>query len=63
MKNLERVETFLAVATHGGFRSAAKHTGLSQPAVTQHVKQLEQSLNVNLVNRNNAGSTLTVGTR
>lgn len=59
MKNLERVETFLAVATHGGFRSAAKHTGLSQPAVTQHVKQLEQSLNVNLVNRNNAGSTLT----
>jgi molybdate transport repressor ModE-like protein len=59
MINLERVATFLAVATCGGFREAAKNTGLSQPAVTQHVKRLEQSLNVNLITRNNAGSTLT----
>jgi DNA-binding transcriptional LysR family regulator len=57
--NLERVATFLAVVNQGGFREAAKHTGLSQPAVTQHVKRLEESLNVNLIVRSNAGSTLT----
>jgi molybdate transport repressor ModE-like protein len=57
--DLERVATFLAVARYGGFREAAKHTGLSQPAVTQHVKRLEQSLNVSLIDRSNAGSTLT----
>ena len=59
MINLERVVTFLAVVNRGGFREAAKYTGLSQPAVTQHVKRLEESLNVNLIVRNNAGSTLT----
>lgn len=60
MIDLERVATFLAVAKYGGFREAARHTGLSQPAVTQHVKRLEQSLNVPLISRSNAGSTLTV---
>lgn len=60
MINLERVATFLAVAAHGGFREAAKHTGLSQPSVTQHVKRLEKSLNVTLIDRNNAGSKLTL---
>lgn len=59
MIHLERVATFLAVATSGGFREAAKRTGLSQPAVTQHLKRLENALNVNLIDRNNAGSTLT----
>jgi DNA-binding transcriptional LysR family regulator len=57
--DLERVATFLAVARFGGFREAARHTGLSQPAVTQHVKRLEQSLNVILIDRSNAGSKLT----
>ncbi|HQT26843.1 MAG TPA: LysR family transcriptional regulator, partial [Burkholderiales bacterium] len=59
MIKLERVATFLAVAKFGGFREAAKKTGLSQPAVTQHVKRLEQSLNVNLIERKNVGSRLT----
>jgi molybdate transport repressor ModE-like protein len=57
--DLERVATFLAVVRCGGFRDAARHTGLSQPAVTQHVKRLEQSLNAILIDRSNAGSTLT----
>lgn len=59
MIDLERVATFLAVARYGGFREAAKRMGLSQSAVTQHVKRLEQSLNVILIDRSNAGSTLT----
>ncbi len=59
MIHLERVATFLALAASGGFREAAKRTGLSQPTVTQHLKWLEQALNVTLIDRNNAGSTLT----
>jgi DNA-binding transcriptional LysR family regulator len=57
--NLERVTTFLAVAKHNGFREAAKHTGLSQSSVTQHVRRLEETLKVTLIERNHAGSVLT----
>ena len=42
--NLTYVESFLAVAQTGGFRQAARQTGLSQPAVSQHVGKLEQLL-------------------
>lgn len=59
MINLECVATFLAVAKHGGFREASKHTGLSQPTVSQHVRRLEQSLNASLIQRSNAGCALT----
>jgi DNA-binding transcriptional LysR family regulator len=57
--DLARVQTFLAVVQAGGFREAAKRTGLSQPAVSQHVQQLERSLNARLIDRSHAGSTLT----
>lgn len=59
MIDLECVATFLAVARQGGFREAARHTGLSQPAVSQQIKRLEASLKVALIQRNNAGCTLT----
>jgi len=59
MIDLECVATFLAVASQGGFREAARHTGLSQPAVTQQIKRLEKSLKVALIQRSNAGCTLT----
>lgn len=59
MIDLQHVTTFLAVVETGGFREAARRTRLSQPAVTQHVKQLERSLNVVLIERHPAGSALT----
>lgn len=59
MIKLECVATFLAVAKCGSFREAAKCIGISQSAVTQHVKRLEESLGVSLIVRNNAGSKLT----
>lgn len=59
MIGLDCVATFLAVASQGGFREAARHTGLSQPTVTQQMKRLEQSLQVSLIARSNAGCTLT----
>jgi len=57
--DLACVATFLSVAACSGFREAAKQTGLSQPAVTQHIKRLEQSLNASLIERKNGGCTLT----
>ena len=59
MIDLECAATFLEVARQGGFREAARLTGLSQPTVTQHIKRLEQSLKVTLIQRSNAGCTLT----
>lgn len=59
MIDLECVATFLNVVRHGGFREASKHSGLSQPTVSQHIRRLEQSLNASLIQRSNAGCTLT----
>ena len=59
MIDLDCVASFLAVASSGSFREAAQCVGLSQPAVTQHVKKLERSLNAILIDRGTAGSVLT----
>lgn len=59
MIDLDSVATFLAVAEAGGFREAAKASGLSQSTVTQHVKRLERSLHTVLIERSHAGCTLT----
>ena len=48
---LDQVETFLAVATFGGFHRAAEALRVSQPAVSARIKALEQSLGVPLFER------------
>jgi len=58
--DLERVATFIAVVKCGGFREAAKQTGLSQPTVTQHIKRLEQSLQARLIDRATMPQSLTL---
>lgn len=60
MIDLERVATFIAVVKCGGFREAAKQTGLSQPTVTQHIKRLEQSLQARLIDRATMPQSLTL---
>ena len=57
--NLTYVESFLAVATTGGFRQAAKQISLSQPTVSQHISKLEQLLKAALIVRKHSGCTLT----
>ncbi len=42
---------FDAVASNGGFTAAAADLGISQPAVSRHVAQLERQLGVTLVER------------
>ena len=41
--NIAQIRAFHAVAMHNGFSAAAQALGVSQPAVTQHIKALEES--------------------
>jgi DNA-binding transcriptional LysR family regulator len=51
---------FVAVAEECSFGKAAERIGISQPALSHQIKQLEDGLLVNLVIRSQAGATLTV---
>jgi DNA-binding transcriptional LysR family regulator len=55
---IDQVETFLAVATFGGFHRAAEALRISQPAVSARIKALEESLGVSLFARSRGGLTL-----
>lgn len=51
MLNLDHLHTFRLVVETGSFSAAADRLGLSQPAVSLHVKQLEASLKARLLER------------
>jgi LysR family transcriptional regulator, transcriptional activator of the cysJI operon len=46
-----RLKVFRAVAEHLNLRKAAEHLFLTQPAVTQQIKALEEDLGVRLFDR------------
>jgi len=48
---LRQMEVFLAVARAGSFRGATERLALSQPAVSQHIKELEEELGAVLFDR------------
>ena len=54
-----QLKAFHAVAVHGGFSRAAEALGLTQPAVSDHVRKLEESYGVQLFTRGPAGVALT----
>ncbi|WP_395661407.1 LysR substrate-binding domain-containing protein [Aestuariivirga sp.] len=54
-----QLKAFHAVAVHGGFSRAAEALGLTQPAVSDHVRKLEETYGVQLFTRAAAGATLT----
>jgi DNA-binding transcriptional LysR family regulator len=56
---ITQLETFLAVATFGGFHRAAEALRISQPAVSSRIKALEDSLGVMLFTRTRNALTLT----
>jgi DNA-binding transcriptional LysR family regulator len=57
--SLRQFEVFLAVARAGGFRRAADALRVSQPALSQHIGELERELGVRLFERAGRVVTLT----
>src|SRR5687768_8534664 len=57
--NLRQVRAFVSVARFGSFTRAAKLLNLTQPALTVQIRQLEQSLDVRLFDRNTRSVSLT----
>jgi aminoethylphosphonate catabolism LysR family transcriptional regulator len=55
-----QLRAFHAVAVHGGFSRAAERLALTQPAISDHVRKLEENYGVQLFNRNARGVELTV---
>lgn len=54
-----RLKVFRTVAEHRNFRKAAEHLYLTQPGVTQHIRALEESFSVPLLDRTGKEVTLT----
>ncbi|NLJ40202.1 MAG: LysR family transcriptional regulator [Clostridiales bacterium] len=54
-----KLDTILAVNETGNFTRAAKRLSLTQPAVSQHINQLERELNIKIFNRSKGELKLT----
>ena len=55
MVNLELYRIFVLVAREKNITKASEILHISQPAVTMHIKNLENNLNIKLFNRTNGG--------
>jgi LysR family transcriptional regulator, regulator of abg operon len=60
---LEQIAHFLAMVEHGSLRAAARHTGISQPAMSKSLRQLEAGLHARLLRRMARGVELTAAGR
>ena len=54
-----RLKVFETVAQLGSFTAAARKLGVSQPAVSQHINELEKHMGTKLVSRSRAEVSLT----
>jgi len=54
-----RLRIFVTVAELSGFTAAARQLGLSQPAISQNITELEKELGVRLFDRNRGEVVLT----
>lgn len=59
MLTLHKLEIFNTVSEEGSFSRAANRLRLTQPAVSQHIRDLEESLGKKLFRRSNRGVSLT----
>lgn len=59
LKHIDKIQTFLIVYKTKSFSKASKEMGVSQPAVTQQIKQLEEYLDISLIERKKSGIILT----
>ena len=56
---LNQIRDFLAIVESGSLRAAAGKIGISQPAITKSIRQLEEELHVQLLQRNARGAAIT----
>lgn len=56
---IQQMEAIISLVEEGNFSRAAKSMLLTQPALTKNIKNAEDCLGVRLVNRSNAGISLT----
>jgi LysR family transcriptional regulator, regulator of abg operon len=56
---LQKIDQFVAVADAGSIRGAARQLGMSQPALTRALQQLEKELGVTLMRRSGLGVSIT----
>ena len=54
-----RIKVFLALVTEGSFTKAARSLGISQPAVSQTISDIEKEVGAKLFERNRSSVTLT----
>jgi len=59
LRDFTKIETFLTVVKEKSFSKASKKLGISQPAVTQQMKLLEDYLDTKIVDRKKNGISLT----
>jgi len=57
--NLRQIKYFVAIADAGSFSKAAEALHIAQPSLSQHVRNLEEELGVELLNRHPRGVTPT----
>jgi LysR family carnitine catabolism transcriptional activator len=58
--SLSKIRSFSAVAAHGSLRKAAEQLNLSQPALSAHIRDLEETLGVPLFYRTTRSVRLTL---
>lgn len=56
---LSQIRDFVAVAQAGSLRAAARSVGVSQPAISKSIRQLEEELQVKLLERTGRGAVAT----
>ncbi len=54
-----KIYSLIVVSETGGFSSAAKKLSVTQPAISQHIKALEEKFNAKLLERHNGNIVLT----
>lgn len=59
LKDFSKLNTFLTVVETKSFSKASKKLGISQPAVTQQIKIIEQALKKTIIDRKKSGIILT----
>ena len=59
LKDFNKLHTFLTVVKEKSFSNASRKLGISQPAVTQQIKSIEDYLDAKLVDRKKSGIKLT----